>query len=834
MTAPSLNVYIQGQGSVDADNLNTFEQTCDNVADLRAFVGTVGLQVFIRGLVSPADGGQGPFYWNPTGTGPDDGGITNVVPTNAGLGCWTRIPISGGGGGGANGLGSYVVLGSSNAPVNARVLGITGSSLGLTDNGAGSSVLLGTSALSGDITTSANSFITSIASHAVTYAKIQQASPQTLIGNSTGSTANLQEITLGTGLAFSGSSLVLTSGAGVTSVNVSGGTTGLTTSGGPITSSGTITIAGTLVPANGGTGTATAFTQGSIVFAGASGIYTQNNAKLFWNNTSFGLGIGTASPVVGGGVTIAPAAVTTGSPSLLTITGPADTTLTASEFNDVNFNLGRTVQFTGSTGFTTQRAAVIQAPTYAFASATGTIINAATLAITDGPIAGTNAAITNRYALWVQNGTTQLTSQTGDAALITSNNGGGTVQVWMYGGGQIAKITGPANFSLGSAERPQITATGGYSSFGGLNINLADDNLVRWTNFGDSYTAYDTAVARNGVSILEVNNATPGQWAILKVGTHDSSTNATSNGLIIGHQSTGTPATGLGSGILFNIDSTTTSDRNAAKISANWTTATDASRSAQLSFSVVSSAGALTDNFDILGSGAFNAPIGYYLAVPTADYQVHVTLGDVALSTSSGQISLVNDGGDILLEATAAGGNVQIVSDQNNVIIAATTGQIILEPLNFVSVTAGMIQDASIVQTTAQFDKTTSTSLANITGLSINVVAGVKYAFEAKLFVSADATGGHKYAIGGTATATIVKYQINSINNSASTLVVTSTQTSLGGSAGQAGATVVYTEIKGTITVNAAGTLTVQFAQNASNGTSSVLTESSFKVTPIQ
>jgi hypothetical protein len=43
----------------------------------------------------------------------------------------------------------------------------------------------------------------------------------------------------------------------VTSVAVSGGTTGLTTSGGPITSSGTITLAGTLAVANGGTGTTT-------------------------------------------------------------------------------------------------------------------------------------------------------------------------------------------------------------------------------------------------------------------------------------------------------------------------------------------------------------------------------------------------------------------------------------------------------------------------------------------------------------------------------------------------------------------------------------------------
>ena len=44
-------------------------------------------------------------------------------------------------------------------------------------------------------------------------------------------------------------------GAGtVTSVDVSGGTTGLTTSGGPVTGSGTITLQGTLAVANGGTG----------------------------------------------------------------------------------------------------------------------------------------------------------------------------------------------------------------------------------------------------------------------------------------------------------------------------------------------------------------------------------------------------------------------------------------------------------------------------------------------------------------------------------------------------------------------------------------------------
>ncbi len=56
------------------------------------------------------------------------------------------------------------------------------------------------------------------------------------------------------------------SGVGtVTSVDVSGGTTGLTTYGGPITAAGTVTLAGTLNVANGGTGVTTSTGTGSVV-----------------------------------------------------------------------------------------------------------------------------------------------------------------------------------------------------------------------------------------------------------------------------------------------------------------------------------------------------------------------------------------------------------------------------------------------------------------------------------------------------------------------------------------------------------------------------------------
>lgn len=53
---------------------------------------------------------------------------------------------------------------------------------------------------------------------------------------------------------------------------------------------------GVLDTAHGGTGTSTTFTAGSVVFAGGSGIYGQDNAQFFWDDTNNRLGLGTATP----------------------------------------------------------------------------------------------------------------------------------------------------------------------------------------------------------------------------------------------------------------------------------------------------------------------------------------------------------------------------------------------------------------------------------------------------------------------------------------------------------------------------------------------------------
>lgn len=101
-----------------------------------------------------------------------------------------------------------------------------------------------------------------------------------------------------------------------------------------------------------------------------------------------------------------PADTTQAAKGLLWTAGGHTTQLTTTEIIDINWNLSATLQH--STGaIATQRSFLIQARTYSFVGAS-TITTAATFAITGAPIQGTNATLTNSYALWIQGGTLAL------------------------------------------------------------------------------------------------------------------------------------------------------------------------------------------------------------------------------------------------------------------------------------------------------------------------------------------------------------------------------------------------------------------------------------------
>ncbi|MGZ4968055.1 MAG: right-handed parallel beta-helix repeat-containing protein [Methylobacter sp.] len=136
--------------------------------------------------------------------------------------------------------------------------------------------------------------------------------------------------------------------------------------------------------------------------------------------------------------------------------------------------------------------------------------------------------------------------------------------------------------------------------------------------------------------------------------------------------------------------------------------------------------------------------------------------------------------------------------------------------------------DTSRSVTTAQFDKTSSASYSAVPGLSVNLVAGTTYRVRGVLSVTAGASGGVAAALGGTASATL---RVTGKVYNGTTLANSQAATTMSGAIGSYTGVATEIYIDGTVICTASGTLTVRFAQNASNGTaSSVLHPSYFIV----
>lgn len=126
-----------------------------------------------------------------------------------------------------------------------------------------------------------------------------------------------------------------------------------------------------------------------------------------------------------------------------------------------------------------------------------------------------------------------------------------------------------------------------------------------------------------------------------------------------------------------------------------------------------------------------------------------------------------------------------------------------------------------------------TTVLADVTGLTFTVGAGVTLKFVLRLFVSATGTGGYKAQLNGTATATAFIARSTMMKETALQFTSSDRITALPTSQVQvnAGGTEdMYIEITGTITVNAGGTFKLQFAQNTANGTTTIRRGSTFEL----
>ena len=318
-----------------------------------------------------------------------------------------------------------------------------------------------TSAFTGDVTKAAGGTAQTIATSAVTYAKIQDISAASrLLGRGAGAGAGVaQEISLGTGLSMSGTTLSSTAAGSVTSVDASGGTTGLTFSGGPVTTTGTLTLAGTLDVANGGTGATTA--AGALTSLGA---YPNSNPAGYTANA------GTVTNVsASGGANIS---VATGSTTPVISQVAATTTqngyMTSAQATKLDgIAAGASVTSVGvdggTTGLTTTGGPI---------TSSGTITLAGTLAVANGGTGATSAAsaLTNLGAYPASN----PNGYTSNAGTVTSVNvSGGSTGLTTSGGPVTASgtITIDGVLSVANGGTSSTSASSAISFLAGATTN---------------------------------------------------------------------------------------------------------------------------------------------------------------------------------------------------------------------------------------------------------------------------------------------------------------------------------------------------------------------------
>lgn len=138
----------------------------------------------------------------------------------------------------------------------------------------------------------------------------------------------------------------------------------------------------------------------------------------------------------------------------------------------------------------------------------------------------------------------------------------------------------------------------------------------------------------------------------------------------------------------------------------------------------------------------------------------------------------------------------------------------------------------AIVNSTANVTKTSDTSLAAVTGMSVTVEAGLTYHFAFECRWDCVAAGGVQFTISGSATATSIRFHAYLFDSTGEAVIKVDTINALGTAVSTVGTYTAGTcRISGVIVVNAGGTLAPYFAQQTSNGTgSSVYSLAMFRV----
>lgn len=200
-----------------------------------------------------------------------------------------------------------------------------------------------------------------------------------------------------------------------------------------------------------------------------------------------------------------------------------------------------------------------------------------------------------------------------------------------------------------------------------------------------------------------------------------------------------------------------------------------------------------------------------------------LTSGNVFSPTELMRLTLA---GNLLIGTSSDGGQRLQVSGTGYISGNTTIGGNLKVNGTGVDTLAGMLNTGGYISTASNFS-TTSSTLANVPGLSVAVPAAGNYAFEANLFETVATSAGEKFTVIFSGTSSHAIFDVvattsttgQSVSNWTTTLgtAISTTSSNVNSSA----------NIRGTITATSAGTITIQYAQNTAQATANVVQQGS-------
>jgi hypothetical protein len=283
---------------------------------------------------------------------------------------------------------------------------------------------------------------------------------------------------------------------GVSSVQVSGGTTGLTTSGGPIVSSGTITLGGTLAVGSGGTGATTSdtainnllpsqpthagkylITDGTNVSWSTSGANlsivndSTTNATRYLTFTDVTTGVITQEYVSSAGLTFNPSSSTLSATNFVgALTGNASTATTATRATNLAGGSANSIPYQSSSGTTTFLAVGSNGQYLVVSGGVPTWTSVSTVSSFSGgttgltPATATTGAVTLAGTLAVANGGTGVTTSSGVSSVVLRDaNANITGNIFFSGFTNTAAAGTTTTLTANSTPNWVVTGSGGQT-----------------------------------------------------------------------------------------------------------------------------------------------------------------------------------------------------------------------------------------------------------------------------------------------------------------------------------------------------------------------------------